>query len=311
MILQPPSEVDQRHSRDTVSPTAPTVPTPVGANDHAAQRAWEHYQVDRGIARYHRSLTQETEGGSLRAKRLDEIAVGNTVASDMIGPLVVTIQAKQAEYLEALKDPKLCKVPEDLTALTALPAATIAACAVLTALAASPDATFAGVSRDCATRIQHEIEYAMWKDAEAVAAKERKAANAPFVPDLFKLMVKRNEVVDLRVFKKWAKKSSMFTAGDWDQKTKARIGAVVMTMLVESNSWFEVKQEHQQGHNRVKLMFRMTEMGLGVVRQLHNEGEYQRPFMLPMICEPRDYEYIEPRPEPAPEEALSLSASAA
>jgi hypothetical protein len=85
----------------------------------------------------------------------------------------------------------------------------------------------------------------------------------------------------------------------------------MMTMLVESNAWFEVKQEHQIGHNKVKLMFRMTELGFGVLRSLHNAGKYQRPFMLPMICEPRDYEYIEPNPDAASKNALSLSASAA
>lgn len=298
------SEADQRHSSATVSPTAPTVPTPVGPRDFEAQRAWEHYQVTRGIERYRRSLVQDKEDGGQRLKGLDEIKVGNTIASDMIGPMVAAVVKLQAERVQYAEESSIKgKMSEDDWALLTLPAETIAACAVLTALSCSPDSTYAGVSRDCATRMQHEIEYMAWKQAERDAERERKAADAPFVPDLFKLMVKRNDVVDLRVFKKWAKKSPLFAAQDWDQKTKARIGGAIMTLLVESNSWFEVKQEHQQGHNRVKLMFRMTEMGLGVLSRLHNEGEYQRPFMLPMICEPRDYEYIEPRtaPEPEPE----------
>lgn len=295
-MLEADTQWDQQH---TVPTGSPTPPTPVGAHDHEAQRLWEHYQVDRGIARYQRSLIQEKEDGGQRMKRLDELAAGNTIASDMIGPAVEAVRKFQKERVQyAEESDAKGKMSEDDWAILTLPAETVAACMVLTALAASPDATYLGVSRDCATRIQHEIEYLTWKKAEKDAAKEREASSAPFVPDLFRLMVKRNEVVDLRVFKKWAKKAPLFAAQDWDQKTKARIGGTLMTLLVESNAWFEVKQEHQLGHNRVKLMFRMTELGLSVLSRLHNEGEYQRPFMLPMICEPRDYEYIEPRPEP-------------
>lgn len=254
--------------------------------------------MQRGVDRYKRSLVHDQGDGRLRVKRLDEIAPGTRIAGDMIGPMVEAVKAKQAEYLAALASPDLKRVPEALMAITWLPPETVAACAVLTALASSPDATFMGVSKDCAARMQHEIEYATWKQAEADAARERKAADAPFVPDLFKLMVKRNDVVDMRVFRKWSKKAALFTGQDWDQRTKALVGTAVMTLLVESNSWYEVTQEHQQGHNKVKLMFRMTELGFSVLSNLHQEGEYQRPFMLPMIAEPLDYEYIEPK-EPA------------
>ena len=88
-------------------------------------------------------------------------------------------------------------------------------------------------------------------------------------------------------------KASLFTKGDWPARTKALVGGYFVTLLVESNAWYEIKDEWQTGHNKSKLMFRMTEMGLAVISQLHNEAEYQRPFMLPMICEPADYEYIE------------------
>ena len=298
-----PSEVSQERTAVPVPPESPPVPT--GPNDHGAQRAWEHYQVQRGIQRYQSSLTQDKEDGGVRVKRLDEIAPGNRIATDMIAPLVKVITAYQVERSQYNADnsPR-GKISEDDWAMLALPAETLAACAILTAMASNSDATYTGVSRDCGTRMQHEIEYMLWKQSESDAARERKAAGADFVPNLFSLMVKRNDDVDMRVFEKWSKKAPLFAAQDWDQKTKVRIGAVPMKLLIESNGWYEAKLEHQLGHNKVKLMFRMTEEGLGVLSQLHNACEYQRPFMLPMICEPMDYEYIEPKiSTPLPSEA--------
>jgi DNA-directed RNA polymerase len=276
----------------------------VGVNDHSAQRQWEHYQVQRGIDRYKASLTQEVSsrhGSRVREKTLAEVAPGGRIASDLMGPLVTAIRAKQAEYREAYGDPKNRNMSEDAWAILSLSAETLAACTILSAQTAAPDATYTGVSRDVASRVQHEIEYAQWREAERKAAEGRKDSGAEFVPDLFKLMVKRNDVVDQRVFDKWSKKSALFAEVEWDQKMKVRVGGVLVTLLVESNAWYEVVEEFMASKNRTKLMFRMTELGLSVLSRLHDEFEYQRPFMLPMICEPRDYEYVEPVDQPASE----------
>ena len=70
-------------------------------------------------------------------------------------------------------------------------------------------------------------------------------------------------------------------------------------MLVESNGWYEIREEFMEAHSKTKLMFRMTEQGLYVLSRLHDEHEVQRPWMLPMICEPMDYHYLEPQETPA------------
>lgn len=47
------------------------------------------------------------------------------------------------------------------------------------------------------------------------------------------------------------------------------------------------------------------------VAQRHNQNEMARPFLLPMICEPRDYEYLPTAPalvdEAEDEEQLSCA----
>jgi hypothetical protein len=50
-----------------------------------------------------------------------------------------------------------------------------------------------------------------------------------------------------------------------------------------------------------KLIFQLTDLGRAFVAHRHNQNEQMRPFLLPMICEPMDYEYLEVQ-EAEPEE---------
>ncbi|SEJ84697.1 hypothetical protein [Achromobacter sp. NFACC18-2] len=296
---------DQLDTEDAVSDTPLSFPEPVGIHDYKAQREWERHQVQRGIERYRSSLQKIGEDGSIRARALVDLEPGQVIARDLIGPVLERVQATQTEYLAAFQNPDLKKLPEASWPITALPADRLAACAVLTALARPDPASFTVVARDCGTRVMHEIEFETWKANEAAAAKERKATNAPFEPDLFKLMLHRNTEVDMRVFKKWSNKAAHFVKGDWTPETKIHVGSVLMTLLVEASNWFNVENEWGEAKNRRRLTFSMSDEGRAFVACRHNQNELMRPFMLPMIAEPKDYEYP-PEPETALEPALSL-----
>lgn len=291
-MLASDSESDQRVTPPTISPTLK--PVPVGANDTMAQRHWEHWQVMRGVERYRQTLVRETKNGDVVQRSLGEVQHGQRIASELIGPMVAAVKAKQAEFLSSLADPNMKRLPDSTTVLTMLPADTIAACAVLTALANPVDAGWTSVRITCAARIRHELEYQEWQKAEREAEKLRKQTGEEGV-NLFKLMLHRNNgEVDKRVFDKWSKKSQTLVKIDWDQRMKVHVGGEIMAMLIESNGWFEITEEREEGQKFARQYFGMTDAARALTMSLQNSCELHRPFLAPMICEPQDYVFVSP-----------------
>ncbi|AOJ72277.1 hypothetical protein WS83_03270 [Burkholderia sp. MSMB2042] len=264
-------------------------PVPVGAHDVAAQRTWEHFQVKRGIERYRRTLAREKEDGTLTSRNLGEVQHGQRIASEIIKPMVAAVVQAQADYAAKLEDPKTRRIADAQAVFGALDAETIAACAVLTALTNPVDAGWTAVRVACAARLRHELEYQAWARAEKEAEKHRKEHALDGV-NMFKLMLRRNHgEIDKRVFDKWSKKTDTLVKLDWSHEQKIHIGDSVMWLLVESNGWFEVKEQRDEGAKFPKLVFGMTETALALTESLQETCELQRPFLAPMICEPQDY----------------------
>ncbi|QPS39507.1 hypothetical protein [Burkholderia oklahomensis] len=281
------SEANQAVTPVTFSYTVK--PVPVGAFDHDAQRAWEHFQVQRGIDRYRRTLVRDKEDGTTTSRDLGEVQHGQRIASELIGPMVAAVTAKQAEYADKLEDPNTKRIADATAVFGALDAETIAACAVLTALANPVDAGWTGVRVSCAARLRHELEYQEWMRAERDAEKYRKEHAIDGI-NMFKLMLRRNKGdIDKRVFDKWSKKTQTLVKLDWTHEQKVHIGSAVMALLVESNGWFEVKEQRDEGSKFPKLVFGMTESALALTDSLQQTCELQRPFLAPMICEPQDF----------------------
>ncbi|WP_176113974.1 hypothetical protein [Burkholderia cepacia] len=95
---------------------------PVGAFDHNAQRAWEHFQVQRGIDRYRRTLVRDKEDGTTTSRDLGEVQHGQRIASELIGPMVAAVTAKQAEYADKLEDPNTKRIADATAVFGALDA---------------------------------------------------------------------------------------------------------------------------------------------------------------------------------------------
>ncbi|VBI24278.1 hypothetical protein [Burkholderia pseudomallei] len=286
-MLASDSESNQGVTPGTFSYTEK--PVPVGAHDVAAQRAWEHFQVQRGIERYRRTLIREKEDGTTASRDLGEVQHGQRIASDIIRPMVEAVKKAQADYAAKLEDPKTKRIADAQAVFGALDAETIAACAVLTALTNPVDAGWTAVRVACAARLRHELEYQAWARAEKEAEKHRKEHALDGV-NMFKLMLRRNNgEIDKRVFDKWSKKTDTLVKLDWSHEQKIHIGDSVMWLLVESNGWFEVKEQRDEGAKFPKLVFGMTETALALTESLQETCELQRPFLAPMICEPQDY----------------------
>lgn len=272
-----------------LSPPPPPV-IPIGAHDHAAQREWEGWQTHKGIERYRNSLVKFNEAGEIKRKTLDALEPGQIIAQELIGPLVEAVRGYQRKTIEGLQG--RARAGDNDWTMTLLPAETLAAVTVLQALArCDAPTTFTGVAMALGGRIQDEFDRAQWKAREAAAAKERKETGAEPLVNLYRLMEKRNDKVDKRVFAKWAKKAPLFTRGAWKPAIRAEVGATLLGLLVGSNAWFEVTIKLER--NRQRRFFHMTDAGLRWVADRHNQNELMRPYLLPMICEPRDHEYVE------------------
>jgi len=293
-MLNLAAQEDQEHTAPTEEPAPPTVPQAVGHHDLEAQRDWENYQITRGIWRYRDSLKREVQRGARAGQKVDRalagLEPGQRIADDLIVPLTEAIAKKQAEVHERYVNPTDRNMADDLWTLLSLPAEVLAVVTILSALSRCEPAQLQGCALDLGGKVMHEVELRMWAAAEKKAQAERKEANAEWKANLYELMVKRNDTVDERVFSKWSRKAELFARGDWSQTTRVRVGMCLLSLLVEIDGWFEVAQV--KDGVKTKLMFQLTDAARAWVAQRHNQNEMARPFLLPMICEPRDYTYL-------------------
>lgn len=289
-----PDQQDTAHTQDHTVHTEPPMPQAIGAFDLEAQRDWENYQVTRGVWRYRASLQREVQRGARVGEKTDRalagLEPGQRIADELILPLTQAIQAKQAEAQEALESPTFRKVPDDYAVLALLPAEVMAVVTILSALSRCDPAQLQGCCLDLGGKIMREVELRAWARTEKEAEAERKETQAPWKANLYELMVKRNPSVDGRVFTKWSKKAALFVGAEWSKETRVRVGMMLLSLLVEIDGWFEVAQVRDG--IKTKLMFQLTDVGREWVAHRHHQNELARPFLLPMICEPRDYEYL-------------------
>lgn len=284
--------------------TAPPMPIPTGPRDYEAQRQWEDWQKQRGIWRYRASLQREVQRGdkvgTMTDRAVGDLEPGQRIADEIIRPLTAAIELAQDEALAALGDKDLKKVGVDVTNVLLLDAAVIAVTTVLAALSRTRPAQLQGVALDLGGKIMAEVERRAWAQAEKDAKKQSLAPDEKPAPALYSLMVQRNKRVDTRVFEKWSKKAAQYTAGEWSSEDRKRVGLKFISLLIEVDGWFEVKSEMSKG--KTMLMFQLTDTARAWIAQRHAQNELSRPFMLPMICEPQDYEYLPEAPQADPDE---------
>ena len=83
---------------------------------------------------------------------------------------------------------------------------------------------------------------------------------------------------------------------NWAKKTCVHIGMKLMDSLVRyGNGWFELSAVNKgfgrNVHNEKSL--RLTEVALQAIENDHARCELNRPFLLPMICEPAEWRFHE------------------
>jgi hypothetical protein len=262
--------------------------TVLSASPIEAQIQWEHEQVQRGIRRYRASLQKVHADGSVTMRNLVDLEPGMRIASDLIGPMIERVRTEQLKAILAWENPNHRLASDAEWVLLALPTETLAATTVLHALGmvgGDTSVKWTAACRSLGTRLKHEYDYIRWKAAEAEAAK-----GDPAHLNMAGLMRARNKEIDVRVFKKWSKKSTTLAASTWESGLRIKAGAALLTYLVESNAWFKVSLK-REGENRVRFL-EMTEVACAFVADRHNQNELMRPYLLPMICEPMDYAYV-------------------
>lgn len=266
------------------------IPPGVSDLEARAQIDWEHRLVERGISRYRASLVKEKEDGGLERKSLVDTEPGQVIARDLIGPMIARIELEQVATVQRMEDPDYKRLAHYDWVIVTLPADRLAAVTILRVLGYTEDVPFTQAAKAVARAVQDEFDFDRWKQAESAAEKDRKARGVTeYVPNMFKLMRDRNKVIDQRVFKKWRNKASLYTKSDWDTNILASVGSWLLACLIECNGWYEAVNVREDG--LTKRVLRLTDVGRAFIKDRHARNELARPYYLPMIAEPLDYQY--------------------
>lgn len=287
--METPLKWHQSDSVPTLSPTRELLGAVGGVTDIEAQTRWEHELVQRGIRRYRASLVDVKEDGRVESRSLKDLEPGQVIATDLIGPMIGRIREEQVRVIEGWENPTHRKVGDGEWVLLSLPAEVLASTTVLHALSSLSQrfqTKWTVLCLSLGNRVKDEYDYARWKQAEKQAAKDD-----PAHLNMAALMEARNKVVDGRVFRKWSKKAAKFSSSRWESSARIHAGSNLLTYLVESNRWFEVVLE-REGVQTTRYLA-MTPEGQAFVSDRHAQNELLRPYLLPMICEPLDYAYVE------------------
>ena len=83
---------------------------------------------------------------------------------------------------------------------------------------------------------------------------------------------------------------------NWDKSVRIHVGMKCLDLLVRhGNGWFEM-QLINRGYGRTlytEKTLRLTEIARQAIEQDHNRCELNRPFLLPMLCEPAEWRFNE------------------
>lgn len=255
---------------------------PQWTTQQEAQLAWEQESITRGIARYRAAVNKQDPG---------ETGVGQQATREIVLNLAPAIQAKQHAdmHLDALQAGGRGSF-EKVAAFASLDAVTMAVIVTRSCLS-SDERAVASLAVEVGNRCRHQRELELWAEAEAAKVKAAKAVGERAV-DLYKLMCDRTKRVDERTYRRWKKKFDAFKRTDWDTSLRAWVGMTLIGMMVEhGGGWFQTEMVGRTKGRRwvTERVIRLTDIAKDWVRQQHRHIEESRPWLVPMICEPKPW----------------------
>lgn len=261
-----------------------------------AQIVWERESVERGVRRYRSSLYDDQKDGGQRLKDLADLEPGQRIMCEVVHHSVVAIEDAQREALAGLEAKSGARggnrMPAwwaPLLSLSAEKVAVIGVRSLLTGGASGPGRKLRSVALEIGRHMQTEREFELWRVAEDKAQKEDPARRSHW-----RLMKAISKEINEAAFTMWRKKSQRLDSLGWPRDIRLQAGTKVIDLIVQhGGGWFEVGLESvSRGRFRTTERFvKLTEVAQEWVKSRHLGNELNRPWLLPMICEPRPWVY--------------------
>jgi len=217
--------------------------------------------------------------------------VGSKLVNQCMKPLVAGIKEAQAEAQEGKSQPGRETVWWN--PIPCLSAESMAAVILRTVLAGMQPKVrpWAACCLRIAANIKQQREFELWKDRHFQGEREEESA-----VNLYKVMTARCKRIDSRAARKFMRQSTDLDCLNWDKKVCIHTSMKLMDMLVRNgNGWFKLPYV-KRGYGRTvhtEKTLRLTEVALQAIEQDHQRCELNRPFLLPMLCEPAEWRFNE------------------
>tara|TARA_Y100000593_G_C4273360_1_gene318616 strand:- start:469 stop:1419 length:951 start_codon:yes stop_codon:yes gene_type:complete len=265
--------------------------------------------IERGVERYKNEISKDIAkfADSGRSAFADS-DVGSKLVDQCMAPLVKGVREIQEEATTGFSQrghqavwwlPALCLSAEKLAAVT-----------IRTVLAGlQPEVSHARLWTHCALKIgdhvKQEREFDLWRDRQYREAREDGAVN------LYKVMCRKVKRIDNRAARRFMRMTTDLDRLDWSKDVKLHLGMKLLDTLVRhGNGWFEQDLSYR-GYGRTlhyEKTLRLTEVSRKAIEEDHRRCELNRPFLLPMLCEPAPWKWSEKRSKyssgEAPEEEV-------
>ena len=255
---------------------------------------WETSGIKRGIERYKNEVNKDISKFSDTGRSsFADSDVGSKLVLQCMVPLVAHIKKEQRVAQQGFSKrghaaiwwlPILCLQPEKISAVI-----------LRTVLAGlQPEVAHARPWTACSlligANIKAEREFDLWRDKQYKDAREEGSIN------LYKVMIRRCKRVDTKAARRFMRMSTDLDRLDWAKEVRLHLGMKCLDTLVRAcGEWFEMNLIGRgYGTNRhVTKTLKLTPLALKEIEDDQERCEFNRPFLLPMLCEPAQWRWNE------------------
>lgn len=244
------------------------------------QKQWELGCVQRGVERFQRSVS---------GSQLEDTPAGVKALRHVMSHLVPAVEQAQEEALNTVnerKRPNMWMLP-----ILCLEADKMAYITARTCLQCNSGQTLTSTALTVGNRVQCERELELWRLEELEKQKKAKESDTTH-PNRYRLMLDRCKNLDERAYKKWSKKYLQMDKLGWPLELRVQLGVKLIDLIVRhGGGWFTVDQirAFKRGKSITENRVNLTEEAKAYIKHTHEECEISRPWLTPMICEPRDW----------------------
>lgn len=258
---------------------------PVPVADIEAQKRFEIKHTELGVERFHKSIASAT---------ISDTPLGRKVAKDVLAPMAKEIKRVQKRAAKELRTvggrdpwggwrPLLMTLKADKLAVITL--RTIMSNVHPGDMHSAP--SVAVVSRLIGQNCRYELEFEMWRQAEAEAAKLD-----PKHTDMFKLMMEYNPNPNAAVVRRWRsrmqKRVVRIHQEPWTLEQRVGMGSCLVDVLVrKGGGWFEITRFTMR--RKTMQVIHFSTPAIKALGKTVNDLEVSKPYLLPMTCPPKPW----------------------